>query len=631
MILELFKGYIKTKDKKAAQRFKDGKGLLTLDQVCDLPEYAGILADDVVLVDVDEAESAERLMDIIEAEQINCVVYQTTRGKHFYFRNDGSFEKCGTHKTLALGIKADIKIGLHNSYAIMKYGGVERFCEWDAPELAPAPKWLIPVRGGAEFFGMGPGEGRNQALFNHILTLTSAGFSKDEARECLRMINTYILAEPLSDDELDTLSRDEAFPEDVFYDGKRFMQERFSKFLISNERICRIEGQLHVFKSGVYTNNPLYIESLMQKYIPGMKSTQRTEVMKQLEIDCLENTPAAPANLLAFRNGILDLSTGELREVTPDDIIINRIPWDFHTGAYSELADRTLDKLACGDPEIRALLEECIGYCFYRRNELSKAFMLTGDKSNGKSTFLDMVKNVLGEENYAALDIQEMDERFSIETMAGKLANIGDDISDEFMSGRAVSVFKKIVSGNKVKAEKKGQDPFFFEPYVKLLFSANDVPRIRDRTGAVLRRLVIIPFNAKFSKEDPDWNPYIRYDLQKTEVMEYLVRIGVEGLRRVLDNQGFTESSKVAREIREYEVSNNPLLLFLEEVEEDEILNHTTKEVHKRYATFCVENNFTASSLISFVKAVTKRMGYTTRRLRVNGKLESVFERMERR
>ncbi|MDQ9871095.1 DUF5906 domain-containing protein, partial [Acinetobacter baumannii] len=74
--------------------------------------------------------------------------------------------------------------------------------------------------------------------------------------------------------------------------------------------------------------------------------------------------------------------------------------------------------------------EECIGYCFFRQNELSKSFFLTGPGSNGKSTFLDMVKNVLGRPNYVSLDMDELGERFSTTTMFGKLANIGDDISD---------------------------------------------------------------------------------------------------------------------------------------------------------------------------------------------------------
>lgn len=84
----------------------------------------------------------------------------------------------------------------------------------------------------------------------------------------------------------------------------------------------------------------------------------------------------------------------------------------------------------------------------------------------------------------------------------GKLANIGDDISDEFLQGKVIAQFKKIVSGNDIKAENKGQDAYFFKPTVKLLFSANEIPRMRNKGfEAIKRRLVIIPFNAKFKNK----------------------------------------------------------------------------------------------------------------------------------
>lgn len=625
--MELFKGYIRTKDKQPLEKIKGRRKFATLDDVRESPEYAGIIADGVVLIDVDDSDMAETMMRIVEGEQLDCMVYQTTRGRHFYFKNNNLITKCGTHKTLANGLEADIKVGGHNAYAIVKFGGKERFCEWDCDELQEAPKWLVPIRGSAKFAGMEPGEGRNQALYNYILTLTSAGFSKDEARECLRIINSYVLAEPLSDDELATICRDEAFPEQLFFDGKQFLHERFEEYFRNEHKIKRINGQLHIWRDGMYVSGYRYIEAAMRKHIPSIRATQRAEVLKDLETSCLDDVPPSPANLIAFANGIVDISTGEIREATPDDVIVNKIPWDYDPEAYSEIADKTLDKLACHDVQVRALLEECIGYCFYRRNELSKSFLLTGDKNNGKSTFLGMVQDVLGEQNISGLDIGELDERFSVAMMAGKLANIGDDISDEFIQGRAVSALKKIVSGNLIKAELKGQDAFMFKPYVKLLFSANDIPRIRDRTGAVIRRLVIIPFDATFTKDDPDYDPYIAYKLKSPEVMRYLIRIGIQGLQRVLDNQGFTDSDKVKNAIGDYEVTNNPVLLFLQEIEETDILHHSTKEVHRRYDVFCAENGFGGMSLISFVKTINKRLGYTTRRVRVSGKLESMFER----
>lgn len=54
---------------------------------------------------------------------------------------------------------------------------------------------------------MDAGDGRNQALFNYILTLTSNDFSVDDTRECIRILNRFVLKEPLSDDELEVILR----------------------------------------------------------------------------------------------------------------------------------------------------------------------------------------------------------------------------------------------------------------------------------------------------------------------------------------------------------------------------------------------------------------------------------------
>src|SRR5699024_4107333 len=127
-------------------------------------------------------------------------------------------------------------------------------------------------------------------------------------------------------------------------------------------------------------------------------------------------------------------------------------------------------------------------------------------------------------------------ERFKTAELFGKLANIGDDISSEYIPD--ASVFKKLVTGESISAEKKGQDPFDFINYSKLLFSANEIPRLGrgEDSGALARRLIIIPFNASFSKEDEDYNPNIKYDLQQEKALEYFIKLGVEGLKRILEN-----------------------------------------------------------------------------------------------
>lgn len=614
-MIKLFKGYVQTKNKKCLVPFKNksASDLQTYDQVKNLSEYAGILAENVILIDIDDFEESEILFQIVDDLQLNCRVYKTSRGKHFLFKNvtsDGSIiQHTNKIKTsLACGLKADIKVGCKNSYSVLKYDGKEReilYDIFDDEEYGEVPKWLLPIKYSAEFITMESGDGRNQSLFNYILTLQSCDFSVEEARETIRIINKYILKDPLDDSEIDTILRDEAFNKPIFYNRKgTFLFDRFATYIKNNNHIIKINGQLHIYKDGIYVNNLKYIESEMIKQLPGLSKSKRAEAMSYLDLLIEQDTEPSGAEYIAFKNGLYNIDTEEFIGFSPEYVVTNKINYDYVVDAYSEIADKTLDKLACYDDSIRDLLEEVIGYTFYRRNELRKAFILTGDKNNGKSTYLDMIKTLLGDENTSALDISELDQQFKTAELFHKLANIGDDIGDGYIPNPAI--FKKLVSGERINVERKGQDPFDFNSYAKLLFSANDVPRIKDKSGAVQSRLIIIPFNAVFSVNDPDFDPYVKYKLRKPECMEYLIQVGLDGLKRVLKYQRFTESEKVQKELTEYEEFNNPILLFFKE--DIKIENEPTNNVHQKYTEFCISNGFSPLSNIEFSKQVKKRL-----------------------
>ena len=102
---DLYKGYIKTKNKQAAEKFKDRTDFKTLEQVQSLPEYAGILAKNTMFIDIDDPEQSEILMDIVEEFQLNCRVICTSRGKHFIFRNT-QLHQCKPCMRLALDRKS---------------------------------------------------------------------------------------------------------------------------------------------------------------------------------------------------------------------------------------------------------------------------------------------------------------------------------------------------------------------------------------------------------------------------------------------------------------------------------------------------------------------------------------------
>ena len=632
--MSFFKGYVMTENKKCIEKFKDRTDFKTLEQVQSLPEYAGILAPDAILIDIDDEEQSEVLFKICEAENVLCKILKSRSGMHFLFKNS-KVDKCFTKTKLACGLRdIDIKSGFKNSYEVLKIDGKDREVLYDileGEEYQELPKWLFPVKTTMEFLDMEAGDGRNQALFNYILTLQSNDFTVEEARETIRIINTYILKEPLSESELSVILRDDAFKKPVFFKGNNFLFDKFATYIKNNNHIVRINGQLHLFKDGVYVPGQEEIEAVMIKHISGLSNAKRSEVLKYLNLLLLENTEMAAPNMIAFRNGIYDLETDSLKPFSPDIVITNRIPWDYNPNAYSELADKTLDKIACHDAEIRTILEECIGSCFYRSNTLGggKAFILTGEGSNGKSTFIAMIQHLLNEENIAALDLKELDQKFQNTALFGKLANLGDDISDEFIAN--TSIFKKFVTGERVQVQNKGEKPFEFNNYAKFIFSANNIPRIKDKTGAVLRRLLIVPFNANFTRNDSDHDAGIKYKLQDQEVMEYLIVIGLEALKNVIANKGFTESEKVQEQLKEYEETNNPILGFFEEMEFEgfQIENEQSDKVFKRYKEYCLANNFNPMSKTEFSRQLCKKLNLITKPKTIAGKQFRYYIRKE--
>jgi putative DNA primase/helicase len=620
---ELFKGYLPTRNKQPLIKFEKAA---PLSDVVDDPEYAGLLADNVILIDIDDYEQSEILMDIVEDLQLNCRVYATTRGKHFMFYG-GNHDRCGTHIKLAIGIEADIKIGAHNSISVLKYDNKLREIIYDIEEheeYEEAPDWLLPVRSKVDFLNLGAGDGRNQTLFNYILTLQSAEISNDDIKTAITLINKYVLPEPLSDSELDKILRDDSFKKPVFY-GKngQLLFNVFAAYIKNNHHVIKLDNQLHIFKDGVYISGYDAIEKEMIKIIPTLTARNRSEVLKYLELIAPEVKSTADANYIAFNNGIYNLEAEKLEEFSPHIIVKNKIAHDYNYDAYNEAMDGMLDRISCHDDSIRDLLEEMSGYCMYRRNELRKAFILIGDKANGKSTFLDCIANMLGDENVSSLDLNELGDRFRTAELFGKLVNVGDDIGDDFIPNPAV--FKKVVSGDRLTVERKGQHPFDFNNYSKLLFSANNIPRMKDKTGAVLDRLVIVPFNANFSKNDKDYDPYIKYKLRTDEAMQYLIQISLDGLKRVLANNSFTICKKVQDELDTYNEENNPIVGFFKDLDEDEIENQPTKDIYARYKLYCNENNFTPISHIQFTKYIKKELGMDVRVMRVKNKTVKVF------
>ena len=359
-----------------------------------------------------------------------------------------------------------------------------------------------------------------------------------------------------------------------FYIKGKLQYEKLATYLIREHNVVKINDNLHVYKQGYYTSETDEIERIMLQYIVNSTRTPRLEVMRYLELKSEEVRMETPT-LISLNNGVLNLETKQLLEFSSDYKIKNKVPINYNPTAYSEIMDKTLNKISCDDKQLRMLIEEMIGYILFRRNELGKCFILTGSGANGKSTLLDVIKRLIGKENISSVALNELNDRFRTFQLEGKLANIGDDISNGYIDDN--STFKKLVTGETVNVERKGKDPFDFENYSKLIFSCNEIPRINDLSDGLKRRIIFIPFNAKFSKSDPDYDPFIVDKLLSSESLEYLLKISLAGLERILYNRSFTTPKSVEDTWDDYERKNNPVIGYLDE---GKIENELTTDVN---------------------------------------------------
>jgi len=639
--MELFKGYILSRGKEPLGSIKSG---VYLQEPPTDHDYVGVLKDNIIQLDFDDEDSSKIALGIVNEYKLKCDILQTTRGIHLYFIVDKSVKSQGVGVYNAIGLSCDTGLGFKSRVIPLRttkevttskiVNGEEVFAttkkttqrEWlqTYADLDILPAFLRPI--GKIDYDLRNCSTRNQTLFNYILTLQMANFTKDEVRRTIKVINKHMLYSPLTDREIDIITRDEAFSEELFFDDKKFLHDRFGNYMLTNSSILKIDGQIHIYTSNnLYSNDPSEFEKVMLSKIPSLKDAQRKEVYKYIQLKCEAEGEFANPRYIGLKSTILDIQTMEEFPYSPKWIINNRIKQDYNETAYSKVMDDTLNKVCKHDPQIRSLLEEMIGYTMYRKNSMQVCFILTGEGSNGKSTILNAIKKLIGRENYTSLDLRELEETFKPAELYNKLANIGDDISAKFLESS--SVFKKVVTGETFIVQKKYAQPFELECYATQIFCANELPQVKDKSDGFHRRIILVPFNAKFTKDDVGYDPFIEDKLLAEESVQYLMNIGIKGLERVLYNRKFTKSDKSQVEKDEYVKANNNVIEWLEG--EPSIENNSINDVYLMYQVWCSQSGCMAVKKMNFSKEIKKQFGFETKIKSVDGKSVRVYVKEE--
>lgn len=396
---------------------------------------------------------------------------------------------------------------------------------------------------------------------------------------------------------------------------RKFDHAKVAQRLIDEHGACLVDGtKLAVRIDGKqYDMGKNAFNRAVIEMVPGCTEANRREARSYVAA-IAPRRRQSKWNLIAFTNGVLDIETMELREWGVDDVICNVIPHEWNPDAESEVLDTTFSRMANGDVGVLANLSEIIGMCM-ARTATRVPFMpvLIGGGANGKSTYMKLITNVLGEENIKTLQPSDIGKRFMTGNLMGKLANLSDDIAGGFIDQDGCAALKKIVTGDSMFTDVKGGDGYDVKPYCTVVLACNTFPRVADTSDGFLRRLFAVGFNARFTRDDPDYNPDIEDEMKSEEVLEAACVMGVLGLKNVMKENRLTpnrSNDEVKADIAE---GSNSALQWINDdgVEAHQITGRSKDEMYRMYTQWCERNGYERTKLSSHVvsKIVKEKFG----------------------
>ena len=381
-------------------------------------------------------------------------------------------------------------------------------------------------------------------------------------------------------------------PRDNYFEGSRFVVKLLADEILEEEHFITLAdtGELYHYDEGVYwLGGENLIRSIAQEKL-GHQSRRNyvAEVLDYIKIETSADRSSInrESHIINLNNGLYDLRTDEFKPHSPDVLSTIRIPVDYNPAAKCPNIDKFLSEVV--RPEDKQLLIEWAGYCLIPDTRMQKAVMLIGNGSNGKSVFLELLTQFIGEENASSESLQDLDSnRFSAANLYGKLINVHPDLSRMKISED--SVFKILCGGDRIRGEKKFGDAFTFANKARLTFAANNLPPVRHIDHAFCRRWVLIEFPNTFEGENVDI--HLIDKLTTPGELSGLLNLALAALKSLHKMKKFSYDKSVDDVKRMYQINSNSVAAFVDECVEYGAEDTPKRALYDAYQEWCQTND----------------------------------------
>jgi putative DNA primase/helicase len=291
-----------------------------------------------------------------------------------------------------------------------------------------------------------------------------------------------------------------------------------------------------------------------------------------------------PDGIINLKNGLYSIEDHMLTPHTMNIISTNKLPYAYDKTATCPVFLQVLEDATSGDQIKKDIIQEFAGYCLTRDTRLEKVLFLIGSAGSGKSTILEGIIAMLGDENVSSATIDKICQPRYTGLFIDKIANIASEIPKD-ISGYEEPL-KAIISGEKITVDTKFIPSYDARPYCKLIFAGNDLPAISDSSDGIFRRMLLIYLNNTVSKEKMDVDLKSRIKREGAGIFNW----ALEGYDRIKKNKKFTHSDEMVADLDTVKLQNNTVYYFISEnydVGLDESNYVPIDDLYEHFKDFC--------------------------------------------
>jgi len=222
----------------------------------------------------------------------------------------------------------------------------------------------------------------------------------------------------------------------------------------------------------------------------------------QVDVDSLDANPM----LLTCENGTIDLETGRLLPHKREHLITQIAPVPYDKKAQCPNWQAFLNKVMGEMGTLVAYLQKVVGYSLTGLTTLQCLFILAGLGANGKSTFLETFRKLLGDHARHTPSCTLLVNNLAIRNDLARLRGARVVTAVEIGLGKKLdeALVKQLTGGDPITSRYLFQEYFEHRPTFKLFMAVNHLPEIRGMDHGIWRRIHLIPFNVIIKEEEMD-------------------------------------------------------------------------------------------------------------------------------